>query len=68
MEIKEAKEILKAGLAWANWTEEQTKAVTVAYLSMLQMEETTIKISESEVSEISKKCAAEFKETLEFAD
>lgn len=27
MELKEAKEIVRAGLAWANWTDEQKEAM-----------------------------------------
>lgn len=34
MEIKEAKEILRAGYAWANWTAEQKEAMKIAYDSM----------------------------------
>jgi hypothetical protein len=39
VEIKEAKEILEAGFAWASWTDEQRKAVKVAYTAMLEAEE-----------------------------
>lgn len=38
MEIKEAKEVIKAGLAWASWTDEQKKAMMIAYKSMLDVE------------------------------
>jgi hypothetical protein len=38
VEIKEAKEILKAGAAWANWTDEQRKAMQIAYKSMCDVE------------------------------
>lgn len=38
MEIKEAKEILKAGLAWANWTDEQKEAMRLAYTAMVDVE------------------------------
>ncbi|TWJ95210.1 hypothetical protein [Bacillus licheniformis] len=30
MELKEAKEIIKAGCAWANWTDEQKEAMKLA--------------------------------------
>lgn len=39
MEIKEAKEIIEAGLIWANWTEEQREALNIALDSMNKMEE-----------------------------
>lgn len=39
MKIKEAKEVIRAGLAWANWTEEQKKAMEIAYKSMSDVEE-----------------------------
>ncbi|PAD70856.1 hypothetical protein CHH83_01260 [Bacillus sp. 7586-K] len=38
MEIKEAKEFLRAGFAWANWTDEQREAMKVAYTSMVNIE------------------------------
>lgn len=31
LDSKEAKEIIRAGFAWANWTEEQKKAFKLAY-------------------------------------
>jgi hypothetical protein len=31
MDGKEAKEIIKAGFAWSNWTEEQREAFKLAY-------------------------------------
>lgn len=31
MDAKEAKEIIHAGFAWANWTEQQTEAFKFAY-------------------------------------
>lgn len=39
MEIKEAKEIIEAGLVWANWTEEQREAFNIALDSLSKMEE-----------------------------
>ncbi|MEC0341990.1 MULTISPECIES: hypothetical protein [Bacillus] len=30
MNLKEAKEIIQAGFAWANWTEEQKEAMKLA--------------------------------------
>jgi len=38
MEIKEAKEIIKTGLAWANWTDEQKEAMGLAYTAMVNVE------------------------------
>jgi hypothetical protein len=38
VEIKEAKEIIKAGLAWASWTEEQREAMKVALIAMIDVE------------------------------
>lgn len=39
MDIKEAKEIIKAGFTWANWTEEQKEAMKIAYKSMVAIED-----------------------------
>lgn len=39
MEIKEAKQIMGAGLAWANWTGEQREAMKIAYKSMTKIEQ-----------------------------
>lgn len=39
MNIKEAKEIVRAGYSWSNWTEEQKKAMELAYKSMSDIEE-----------------------------
>jgi hypothetical protein len=39
MEIKEAKEVLSAGFAWANWTDKQREAMRIAYKSMVAVEE-----------------------------
>ena len=39
MKIKEAKEIIRAGVAWANWTEEQKQAMEIAYKSLSDVEE-----------------------------
>ena len=52
MERKEAKEIIKAGFEWANWTNEQREAFHVAYQSMEQLErlESQIKHFESLIS------------------
>jgi transcription termination factor Rho len=38
MELKEAKEIIEAGVAWANWTEEQKEAMKVAWNAMNKVE------------------------------
>ncbi|MBU5261995.1 hypothetical protein [Bacillus atrophaeus] len=38
MNVKEAKEIIRAGAAWANWTEEQKEAMRVAYSSLSAIE------------------------------
>lgn len=38
VELKEAKEIIQAGAAWANWTEEQKEAMRVAYNSLSAIE------------------------------
>lgn len=38
MEIKRAKEILSAGFAWADWTDEQREAMKVAYIAMVDKE------------------------------
>ncbi|MEK3955680.1 hypothetical protein [Psychrobacillus sp. FSL K6-1464] len=38
MELKEAKEILRAGFAWANWTKEQKEAIELAYEAMEKVE------------------------------
>lgn len=34
----EVKEIIRAGFAWANWTEEQKKAFAIAYESIDKLE------------------------------
>lgn len=39
MEIKEAQEIIRAGLAWANWTDEQKEAMRMAIESMDKVKE-----------------------------
>ncbi len=39
MEIKEATEIIHAGLAWANWTDEQQVAMREALKCMYKLEE-----------------------------
>ena len=39
MEIKEAKKVIQAGLAWANWTEEQQTAMRTALQSMETLEQ-----------------------------
>ncbi|MEI5909438.1 hypothetical protein WAK64_20630 [Bacillus spongiae] len=38
MNIKEAKQIIHAGLAWANWTDEQKEAMKVALQCMIRIE------------------------------
>ncbi len=38
MDIKEAKEIIRAGFAWANWTDEQKAAFKIAYECMEKVE------------------------------
>ncbi|MCD7911077.1 hypothetical protein KC480_05995 [Bacillus velezensis] len=38
MNVKEAKEIIRAGAAWANWTEKQQEAMRVAYNSFSAIE------------------------------
>lgn len=38
MDSKEAKEIIRAGIAWANWTDEQKKAFILAYESIEKAE------------------------------
>lgn len=39
MEIKEAKEIIQAGFAWANWTDEQKEAFKVAWECMTKCQQ-----------------------------
>jgi DNA-binding FadR family transcriptional regulator len=39
MELKEAKEIIRAGLAWANWTDEQKEAMRIALESIDKVEQ-----------------------------
>lgn len=39
MDNKEAKEIIEAGFAWANWTEEQKQAFKIAYEAINKVEE-----------------------------
>lgn len=38
MDIKESKEIIRAGFAWANWTDEQKAAFKTAYECMEKVE------------------------------
>lgn len=38
MERSEAKEIIRAGFAWASWTEEQKQAFAIAYESINKLE------------------------------
>lgn len=39
MDIKEAKEIIRAGYVWASWTDEQKEAMETAYECMEKVEE-----------------------------
>lgn len=39
MEIKEAQKVIHAGLAWANWTDEQQAAMRKALECMIKLEQ-----------------------------
>lgn len=39
MEIKEAQKVIHAGLAWANWTDEQQAAMRKALECMMKVEQ-----------------------------
>lgn len=39
MDIKEAKEVIRAGFAWAGWSDYVKEAMTIAYESMDKVEE-----------------------------
>lgn len=39
MDIKEAKEVIRAGFAWAGWSDYQKEAMTTAYEAMEKVEE-----------------------------
>lgn len=39
MEIKEAQKVIHAGLAWANWTDEQQAAMRKALECMIKVEQ-----------------------------
>lgn len=43
MEIKEAQKVIHAGLAWANWTDEQKSAMKVALQAMMDLEQIEMK-------------------------
>lgn len=45
VEIKEAQKIIHAGLAWANWTDEQQSAMKVALQAMVDVERIEKEIS-----------------------
>jgi hypothetical protein len=51
MKIKEAKEIIRAGLAWGNWTEKQQEAMKIAYKSMA-VEELIMRLREQHQMDI----------------
>lgn len=48
MGIKEAKEIIRAGFAWAGWTDEQKEAFKLAYESIDNAEQLKKQISQFE--------------------
>jgi hypothetical protein len=48
MDLKEAKEIIRAGFAWANWTDEQKQAIKLAYEAIDKFEELEKKMTEYE--------------------
>lgn len=41
MNIKEAQKIIRAGLAWANWTDEQQTAMKMALMALAVQEDAT---------------------------
>jgi DNA-binding transcriptional regulator GbsR (MarR family) len=56
LDVKEAKEIIRAGFAWANWTEEQKQAFKFAYESIDKVEQLikTVEKYEKALREISR--------------
>lgn len=69
MDIKEAKEIIRAGFAWGNWTDEQKQAFSVAWDCMNECEEinnqkalhrTQIHKFEAELSNNQKVCITDY--------
>jgi hypothetical protein len=50
MELKEAKEIIQAGIAWANWTVDQQNAMRTALVSLNKQAELSKKVQLLEFS------------------